>query len=177
MKCTFTVVSYNNSYYRFDSGRKSIENTESNPNSMLISTTTPGLTHVCTNSFKTSFNYKSCKIKESCAPIEFYDRYILLNSSTLSLFYEIGQRYVYRISGLRLDESLSPCLKISRWLISKTPCDQDTILAYNMSNEIKNIILNTETYENPYLIDIDIRHLCDSFENITGAKITIGEVL
>jgi len=84
-----------------------------------------GVDSVCPRVPKTFLNAHTCvPAQSSCSRPLYGAKAIVLNNATARSFLEEGDRYVYLVSGLRLEDRSHPCAEtITRWLrVQDDPC-------------------------------------------------------
>jgi uncharacterized protein (DUF1800 family) len=116
--------------YKLDNRLRIVDNTLTKPTSIdlgasVISATNSagGMTSVrtagCPTVTKSFVNKAGCVRKTTCAATEFTSAKFTWDAARVRQFYTVSTKYVYRLSGLRLEQSFatSPCTKnyVSRW--------------------------------------------------------------
>ena len=100
----------------------------------------------------------------TCSPLAFNERSIMLNETTMRMWYTQSQRYIHYITGLRLenDYQVSPCLKgISRWLklrdgVCRVGQEPETSLNSITTATLRAVLEASTDSTNPYVRDINI---------------------
>lgn len=114
---TSSLMRYDGAYYAHDARLETIENSLAHPAN--LSESHQHSQQSCPTVPRSFLNAASCALKQTCAPIAFSAMPIMLNQSTLHTFAAVGEKYVYALEGLRLDEDsgqdTSPCSSASRW--------------------------------------------------------------
>ena len=113
---------------------------------------------LCSNVPRTFLNEKHCRLAtdiDACAPMEFVEGYVQLNSYNIKLFFEKKWRYVYAVTQLRLeDDGRSPCQHGTRSRWKKYPsniCNQN--IHSHTASIFQRIILQTND-PNPHVKDV-----------------------
>jgi hypothetical protein len=164
-------------YYKHDLRLKLSENTQSDPVTSptsvnFINTTSnhqqeTGRFARCPDVPMNPFNRGSCRRSTACLPLLFDTTMFTLDASNLKKFYTISGKYVYYITGLRLEASyaVSPCTGTSRWKKLSGACasnggetgvDAGTKLAMVFA------IDNTTDTINPYVRDVHVTGTCNA---------------
>lgn len=134
-----------------------LENSLSKPaNLSVASAAIAGTT--CPTVQKTFENEATCVRQESCAAVEYSSVSITLNTTMLRKFYQVGGRYVYFVTGLRLEHTfeISPCSGVSRWRRHASACDVETNLDSATKATITEHIQNSSDTGSPHVRDIEV---------------------
>jgi cullin-associated NEDD8-dissociated protein 1 len=99
------VIKTDGKFYQASSRLELLENTLESPNVRSVNT--------CPTVPETFVNEKSCILQTTCTPLHLQSASFQLNESSLEQFYNVEQKYLYSIIGLRTTES--PCDTLSRW--------------------------------------------------------------
>ena len=105
--------------YGHDPRLQTVENTLEAPAS-----SSPGVGAACPAVAKTFVNEATCVPARSCASAQYASASILLDTTTVPMFYGVGGRHVNAIDGLRLEgaQAVSPCESgVSRWRFVGAP--------------------------------------------------------
>ena len=136
-------MSINGQYYRHDPRIRLIENSLESPavnlqpSGPIWTASYGGVT--CPTAPKTFLNKDTCVRRPECtSPPTFSDAWFTLNETNIRSFYEQSKFFVFRITGLDIENQYagvaSPCTSNwhlaphSRWLKTDGPCAQDTVL-------------------------------------------------
>jgi len=163
---------FNNTYYRFDLRLYSLENSLYNRENVNMSSSIAlSVSNICQSASINFLNMHTCTIEPTCSPLNFIETWIPLNITTFKNFYDFGNRLIYRIEGLRTENS--PCSENpSRWIIHDNICQESSVNS-SLKSIIINSILNTSD-NNLFMKDIDISAFCDDQDLSPGVKINNG---
>jgi len=137
----------------------------------------------CPSVPKTFLNAASCLVAESsCSTSRYVSVPIKLNSTSLRTFYIEGDKYVYFVTGLRLEHPYaeSPCLSsTSRWRPIGNSCggSGETALDATTRESLARAIRSSSDTNNPFVLDI-VRpdSGCTPATSTIGAKVTVDGV-
>mmetsp|Transcript_102655 Transcript_102655/g.294143 ORF Transcript_102655/g.294143 Transcript_102655/m.294143 type:complete len:2583 (-) Transcript_102655:1307-9055(-) len=173
----------NGTMYRHDARINQITNTIENPANLSASALSALSEDSCPSVPKTFLNKETCVRRQSCAPIQYTSVDFVLDQSVLRKWYELSNKIVYYVTGLKLtgDYEMSPCDSgDSRWLIHDTACGRNatnfTVAATKAT--IIRMIKAAGDASNPYVIDVDVTGdggtCTDTNSDTIGAMVTIG---
>lgn len=112
----------------------------------------------CHNAPKTFLNSASCRPSAACSPLTYREVGVTLDKSTLRTFHVLTNSYVYAVTGLRLDASVSsPCTGTSRWIRLEPvqPCGANaTALDNDTKQTLAAAIVNSSDALNPRVRDV-----------------------
>ena len=113
---------------------------------------------LCSNVPRTFLNEDNCQLAtdvDACAPLEFVEGSVQLNTDNLKLFFEEKWRYVYAVTQLRLeDDDKSPCQHGTRSRWKKYPsriCNQN--IRRHTASIFERMILQSDD-PNPHIKDV-----------------------
>lgn len=147
-------------------------------NTILQPATEPAGT-VCPTVNRNFLNVDGCVRTETCAPTRYASTSITLNDTTLRNFHESGGSYVYKIDGLRLEDSyaVSPCEPetVSRWRRHSGACTEEASLDANTLMTIRTAISSAS---GNVVRDVELVHSDSSGGSCTadayGYLVTVG---
>ena len=128
------------------------------------------------------FNRGTCKRSNACVLPLVSSTSITLDASAIQAFYTISDKYVYYITGLRLEDTyaISPCTGTSRWKKLSGNCATnggETAVDADTKASIADAIANTADQSNLYVRDLVVSGTCNAANGAVssvGAKIEVA---
>ena len=161
-----------NNTYLFDARIKLMRNTIDAPSNVEAS-----YTGQCPVVVKTYENRDQCVRRSSCSgSSSFKAASFTLNDDIIRAWYTNSSRYVYYITGLRLEDpfNVSPCKSgTSRWMRIKGACPSPSNLDATTKTTIVNA-LTSSTDANPYVRDITLTGANCVEAGTVGAQVNVG---
>mmetsp|Transcript_8963 Transcript_8963/g.10761 ORF Transcript_8963/g.10761 Transcript_8963/m.10761 type:complete len:2332 (-) Transcript_8963:118-7113(-) len=144
--------------------------------------------HDCPSVVKTFLNVDGCIAdRKSCSPIQYSSALFELNETMIRSFFTLGNKYVYYVTGLRLDDDdiPTPCNgETSRWINRKNEsntytCDETTFSNSTIKTIITNKLISTLNDDDEQQGMSRVREIivsCDDDDDeLIGAKILIND--
>jgi len=181
-------------YYKHDPRLKLAANTPSEPvttptsinfiNTTSIHKQEAGRWNRCPDVPMNPFNRANCKRSIACLPLVWDTKIFPLNEANLRQFYLLSSRYVYYVTGLKLENpyAISPCTGTSRWKKLSGNCaanggetgvDADTKIA------LVSAINGTTDQLNPFVRDAHVTGTCNAANggvSTIGAKVEVNGI-
>lgn len=150
-------------YYRHEARLELVVNTIDQPNierrrqrdSVNIPSLTPTMCPAAARSWN---NRRGCVRRNACAEPEFSSGTVVLDDELMAQLFRRSSKYVYYISGLRLEGSdveVSPCLVDSRWVKTTGTCENDTPLDDATRETLVDALQNRIKVDTPHVRTID----------------------
>ena len=114
-------LKYDGQYYMHDRRLSLVTNTLTTPANMSAEA---AHATICPAVQKNLFNSATCARRQACAAMQYSSVSFQLDTANLRAFFEVGGKYVYRVEGLRLEDTyaVSPCSAVSRWYKHSSAC-------------------------------------------------------
>jgi cullin-associated NEDD8-dissociated protein 1 len=151
-------ISYKGAFYRYERRLKSLDNTVEAP-SHFAASFNESMVSSCPSAVQSFLTKGKCVRQGNCAPPAFFTATVSLSDANLRAMYNISERHVHYITGLRLENhfAYSPCSPesgYSRWRKLNSTCPAPTPLdATTLASLVA--ALSASTDNNEFIRDIN----------------------